>query len=383
VPIEIAIIGSATKELEDVLRAAHVQTFSGSVTDLLRLAQPGSKCPQAIVVDVRKRQELPSALPVLKKEHPTVGVVIVADQLDPARMLEAMRAGVNEWVVDPVTPAELVAAVERAAGNTTRALGEIFAVVGGKGGVGATTIAVNIATSLSSAAGGRTLLIDLHPACGDAALFLGVDPNFSMTDALENTHRLDDAFLKGIVVKTPAGPDLLASPDRAFPAALDPKKIRAVVEFASRSYRYVVLDVPRSDASMDDVLSLAGNITVVATQELSAIRSGSRMAAAFRQRLGAARINIVVNRYDNAAEIGSDDLERAVGGRIGHKFPSNYRLAIDALNKGRPIVVDNHNKLAASFAAYARTLTKANSKDKDGSSVERSTGFFSRLTGRG
>jgi pilus assembly protein CpaE len=332
-------------------------------------------------VDARKRQELPSALPVLKKEHPTVGVVIVADQLDPARMLEAMRAGVNEWVVDPVTPAELVAAVERAAGNTTRALGEIFAVVGAKGGVGATTIAVNIATSLSSAAGGRTLLIDLHPACGDAALFLGVDPNFSMTDALENTHRLDDAFLKGIVIKTPAGPDLLASPDRAFPAALDPKKLRAVVEFASRSYRYVVLDVPRSDASLDDVLSLAGNLTVVATQELSAIRSGSRMAAAFRQRLGATRINIVVNRYDHAAEIGSDDLERAVGGRIGHKFPSNYRLAIDALNKGRPIVVDNHNKLAASLAAYARTLTNANSKDA--SIVERSTGFFGRLTGRG
>jgi Flp pilus assembly CpaE family ATPase len=88
-----------------------------------------------------------------------------------------------------------------------------------------------------------------------------------------------------------------------------------------------------------------------------------------------------VNRYDHAAEIGSDDLERAVGGRIGHKFPSNYRLAIDALNKGRPIVVDNHNKLAASLAAYARTLTNANSKDA--SIVERSTGFFGRLTGRG
>lgn len=380
-PIEIAIIGSATKELEDILRSAHMHSVSGSATDLLRMAQPGSKCPQAIVLDVRKRQELPSALPVLKKEHPTVGVVIVADQLDPSRMLDAMRAGVNEWVVDPVKPAELVAAVERAAENMPRSTGETFAVIGAKGGVGATTIAVNIATSLASVTGSRTLLIDLHPACGDAALFLGVDPNFSMTDALENTHRLDEAFLKGIVVKTPAGPDLLASPDRAFPAAPDPKKIRAVVEFAARSYRYVVLDVPRSEGALDDVLSLAGTITVVATQELSAIRSGSRMATAFRQRHGAAKVHIVVNRYDNAAEIGADDLERAVGGRIGHKFPSNYRLAIDALNKGRPIVVDNHNKLAASFAAYARTLSKG--PTRAASSAERSTGFFGRLTGRG
>jgi pilus assembly protein CpaE len=381
VSIELAVIGTTTKELEDLLRPAYGQIFSGSTADLLRLAQPGSKCPRVIVLDVRKRHEVPTVLSVLKKEHQSTGVVIVADKLDPALMLEAMRAGVGEWVVDPVKKDELVAAVERAAGNGTRAIGQVFAVVGAKGGVGATTIAVNVATSLSSVRGTRTLLIDLHPASGDAALFLGVDPSFSMTDALENTHRLDEAFLKGIVVKTSAGPDLLASPDRAFPTAIDPKKIRAVLEFASCAYHYVVLDVPRAEPSCDDALNLAGSITVVATQELSAIRSASRMAAAFRQRHGASKIHIVVNRYDHAADIGSGDLERAVGGRIGHKFPSNYRLAIDALNKGRPIVVDNHNKLASSITTYARSLTDIGSKAA--SKIDRSTGFFGRLTGRG
>lgn len=387
--IEVVIIGSATKQIEELLRPGYKQVSAGPTSDLLRLAQPGSKCPRVVVLDVRSRHEVPSALSILKKEHPASGVVIVADKLDPALMLEAMRAGVTEWVVDPVKQSELIAAVERAGGNATHAIGEVFAVVGAKGGVGATTIAVNVATSLSSVPGTRTLLIDLHPACGDAALFLGVDPNFSMIDALDNTHRLDEAFLKGIVVKTSAGPDLLASPDRAFPTPIDPKKIRAVLEFASCAYHYVVLDVPRAEASYDEALSLAGSITVVATQELSAIRSASRMAAAFRQRHGAGKIHIVVNRYDHAAEIGSDDLERAVGGRIGHKFPSNYRLAIDALNKGRPIVVDNHNKLASSITSYARSLTNTGRKDaatpgrKDTSTVDRSTGLFGRLTGRG
>jgi pilus assembly protein CpaE len=141
-----------------------------------------------------------------------------------------------------------------------------------------------------------------------------------------------------------------------------------------------VLDVPRSEGSLDDALSLAGSITVVATQELSAIRNAGRMAAAFRQRHGTAKVHMVVNRYDHTAEIGADDLERAVGGRIGHKFPSNYRLAIDALNKGRPIVMDNHNKLASSFATYARSLT---SVGETASKADRSPGFFGRLTGRG
>jgi pilus assembly protein CpaE len=252
----------------------------------------------------------------------------------------------------------LLAAVQRAVGGNLAATpAEVFAVMGAKGGVGATTLAVNLATALSAGAKGKTLLIDLHPACGDAALFLGVEPSFTMTDALENTHRLDEAFLRGIVMKTAAGPDLLASPERSAAMAVDADRLSTVVEFASRCYRFVVLDVPRSEPALEKTLGLAKTITVVATQELAAIRSASRIAGALRTRFSAERVRVVVNRYDTAAEIGSEDLERAIGGRIGHKFPSNYRLAIDALNKGRPIVVDNHNKLSAAFASYAKTLT--------------------------
>src|SRR5262249_59307217 len=85
------------------------------------------------------------------------------------------------------------------------ATGELYAVLGAKGGVGATTVAVNVATALASTKK-STLLIDLHSGGGDAALFLGAEPRFSVLDALENTHRLHAALLKGLVVKTTAGP---------------------------------------------------------------------------------------------------------------------------------------------------------------------------------
>lgn len=365
-----------------MLRAAGLSVASAPVSDLLRLAQPGSKPPRVVVLDLRQRSEVPPALAVMKREHPTIGVVILAGRLDPALMLEAMRAGVTEWVVDPVRAPELVQAVQRAAGEKLASQpAEVFAVIGAKGGVGATTLAVNVATALSSIADGKTLLIDLHPAGGDAALFLGAEPAFTLSDALENTHRLDEAFLKGIVMKTAAGPDLLASPERAPAAAVDSGRLRAVVEFASRCYRFVVLDAPRGDAALEETLGLVTAITVVATQEIGAIKAASRMAAALRQRYGAERVRVVVNRYDRAADIGSEDLERAIGGRIGHKFPSNYRLAIDALNKGRPIVVDNHNKLAASFASYARTLSGiATPIDHP---ATQSAGLLGRFTRRG
>lgn len=380
VSMNVSIVGNSTNDIVEVIRELGVRAASLPLSELPRFAQPGSRLPGVIVLDLRDVNSLPAAVATIKKEHPSTGIVIVAGKLDPTLMLEAMRAGINEWVTVPLKPSDLAAAISRVAGSAPKATaGQLFAVTGAKGGVGTTTVAVNIATSLSIIAKRSTLLIDANPAGGDAALFLGAEPAFSLADALENTHRLDEAFLKGLVVKTANSPDLLASPDRVRSTPIDSKKLHAVVEFALRCYRYVVLDAPRADASLDDTLDLASSIVVVATQELAAIRSGGRAAAALRERYGAERVQIAVNRYDSSADIRSEDLERAVGSRIGHLFPSNYRLAIDALNKGRPLVVDNHNKLASSFTAYARALsgTKAASK-----AVDRSTGFFGKLTGR-
>ena len=80
--------------------------------------------------------------------------------------------------------------------------------------MGTTTAAVNVATELARLKPGGVLLVDLHLAYGDAAVYLAAEPRFSVADALENTHRLDDAFLKSLCVRTKAGPELLASPDR-------------------------------------------------------------------------------------------------------------------------------------------------------------------------
>ena len=95
------------------------------------------------------------------------------------------------------------------------------------------------------AASEGTLLVDLHLAYGDAALLLSAEPRFSILDALENTHRLDEAFFRGLVVRTKAGPDLLASSERGMAAPVDAHRIRTLIEFAARQYRYTVLDVPR------------------------------------------------------------------------------------------------------------------------------------------
>jgi pilus assembly protein CpaE len=324
---------------------------------LSSLAQGGMAQPELLVLDMREQREFPPALALLKRQHPATAVLLVVSQLEPALMLEAMRAGVNELVTHPVNPAELMAAIKRLSGSRTAPThGDVFAIVGAKGGVGATTVAVNLASALAKATPDSTLLIDLNVACGDAAVFLGAEPRFSVVDALENVQRLDEAYFQGLVVRSKTGLDLLGSTGRTVASGFDSTRLRTLLDFASQTHRFVVLDVPRSDTTALDALESATKIVLVANQELATVRSASRMAATLRQRYGRDRLMLVLTRTDRRAEIGHEDVERTVGMDVSYTFPSDYRAALQAMNKGRPIVLENHNELAGAFAAFARDL---------------------------
>ena len=356
-PLNINLV-SADPQLAQLLRETGARCLALPSEALSTLTHRGTQQPDLLVLDLRGQQQFPPALALLKREHPTTGVLLVVSQLDPAVMLEAMRAGVNECVTDPISVAELHAAIKRLSGHLAAPVrGEVFAFIGAKGGVGATTVAVNVASALAKANPGSTLLIDLNVACGDAAVFLGAEPRFSVLDALENIARLDDAYFRGLVVRTKAGLDLLGASSRPVTAAIDAGRLRALLDFASQAYRYVVLDVPRSDMTMLDTLEVATEIVLIANQELATVRSASRMAASLRQRYGRDRLGLVLTRTDRRAEIGHEDVERTVGIEIRHTFPSDYRLALEAMNKGRPIVLETQNDLSKSLKAFARTLS--------------------------
>jgi pilus assembly protein CpaE len=333
-----------------------------------------------VILDLREYPVLPASTSLLRRQHPTTGVIIVAAALEPALMLDAMRAGVTELVTAPLALSELQAAMTRVMSpNTPTTAGQVFAFLGAKGGVGTTTIGVNVATALAQREPGTVLLIDLHLAYGDAAIYLGTEPRFSVVDALENVHRLDRAFLSGLVGHARGGLVFLGSSDRASSRPVDPATVRALIEAAARHYRYVVLDVPRSDSVMLDVLEPASRIVIVANQELATVRAATRVAATLRQRYGKGRVSVVVSRFDKLADIGEGDVERVLGTPVAHTFPSNYRLALDALNAGRPVVLDNHNKLAAALTGFARSLVTV---PEEPSLQQRPAGLLGRLTGR-
>ena len=300
----LTIVGQRDPKLEEQVRASGRVTTVTWVTDLSTLVDAKAPQPDVLLVDVRRAPAVPPQLATLKRQHPTTNVILLASTLDPALMLEGMRAGVNECIAEPLRQADIDAAFTRLLGQHSKGVaGPVFAFVGAKGGVGTTTTAVNVATTLTKLSPAGALLIDLHLAYGDAAVFLGADARFSVLDALENLHRLDPQFLKSLVCRTASGLELLASADRPTTRVPDVRRLGSVIQLAASQYAYTVLDVPRSDLTVLDSLDHVANIVVVANQELATVRNAGRMAAALRARYPKTNVMTVINRTDGRSEI--------------------------------------------------------------------------------
>jgi pilus assembly protein CpaE len=375
----VAVFGTSDRELPEMLTALGVRMVSLPVGQLSSLPPNGRKHDVALL-DVRATKKLPEDIAIFRRRHPDTALVLITTGLEPALILDAMRAGITECITDTLTAPVLEAALHRvAAQKTPAATGDLFAFLGAKGGVGTTTIAVNVATALA-ATRQPTLFIDLHAAYGDAAVFLGAEPRFSILDALENIHRLDTALFKTLIASTECGVDVLASSSSSGQvAAIDTQQLRRLIEFASQHYRFIVVDCPRSGGTILDALESASKIILVTNQELATLRNGSRMATMLRLRYPGDRIKVVVTRFDSAAEIGSADVARVIGSPVNHIVPSDYRTSIQALNRGKPLILKNHTRLAGSLNALARDLGGQPPVDV---AQAKTPGLFGRLTGK-
>jgi pilus assembly protein CpaE len=378
--LKVTVVGSQDPELDAVLRACGATPTSVPIDELVALSQPKAKQPELVVLDLRSHAGVPPGLAALKRQHTATSVIIIAKSLDQELILSAMRAGANECLAEPLSQGELDAAITRVvARQSGPAASQAFAFIGAKGGVGATSLAVNVATSLARMATAGSLLVDLHVARGEAALYLGAEPRFTIVDALDNIQKLDEAFLRSLVVRAPSSRlDLLASPD-AVGGRLDPARVKTLLEFTSKIFEFTVVDVPRTEPGGLDALDTMKSIVVVTTQEVAAVRSAAALLNRLRQRYGKERLLVVLNAKENQSDIAKEDIEQVVGAKVAYTIPCEPRASMDALNKGRPVVLDNHNNLSGSFEKFARSLAGLKIEKLE---AQTGAGWLGRLTGR-
>lgn len=226
--------------------------------------------------------------------------------------------------------------------RTNLAPGRVLSVVGCRGGVGASTIAVGLAWLMAEEFGRNTALLDLDPYFGSVALALNLEPGDALQQALERPSRIDKVFLDRALRKVGQNLFVLCSEQSLDkPAALDPAGPATLVRSLSARHERVVVDLPRSDPDvMLNVLALSDEIILVSDLSLAGARDAMRLMALVRKGTAYARMRIVGGGARDAGKspiLSPSEFRRAVGAPIDIAIAHDGETAMDAARSGRPL----------------------------------------------
>lgn len=341
----------------------------GVLEDQRSSVEPTS--PDLALVDVRG--DAPSgmaAIERLRAGFPNVAIFAIAAAADPDLILQAMRAGANEFFTWPLPEDAFHGAVRRTAARRESAQAaskppsNTLVFFGTKGGAGTTTVAVNCAVELARHTKRAVVTVDLKPCLGEVALFLGVRPRFTLLDAIDNLHRLDRDFLRELLARHKSGLEILAGSEQFDrPSAQDAGAIEELFRVLARTHDYVVVDAGNAiNACALAALYAADTIFLITNPDVPSVRNAQRLVDRVRQ-LGAGgeRVRIILNRASDATVIAPKQIETALGYSIHTTFASDYKTVSTALNSGVPLALANSSEISAQFDHFTRLVLNSGS----------------------
>jgi pilus assembly protein CpaE len=344
-----------------------VESDDATIGALLPLLPPGSHAistpsplptwldrhPDEYVVVLGPSTDLEVCLAVcddLRSTRPTVSVVLVVRELDTVTVVRAMKSGARDVVALGDGPAFEEAV--RQAYDTSRALrgpsgarrvGRLVTVFSPKGGVGKTTVAVNLALALSESGSHRVCLVDLDLAFGDVAITMQLFPTHTIEQAIGSEASLDLATLEGLLTRHQDSLMVLAAPlhpdvrERVTPA-LVVKVLRTLKE----GFDFVVVDTPPSfDDQILTALDETDECVVMAGLDVPTLKN-VKVALETLDVLDIARghRHLLVNRADEAVGIDLERVEAILAMPVAVELPSSLAVAA-ATNSGTPLVASN------------------------------------------
>ncbi|HSL97018.1 MAG TPA: AAA family ATPase [Candidatus Deferrimicrobiaceae bacterium] len=248
---------------------------------------------------------------------------------------------------------------EQAGAKTRPPMGRMIAFYGAKGGVGATTIAINTAIALHSELDRRVALVDAVLQFGDHRVFLDLGNDRKSISDIMSAPTVDADLLQSILVKHDSGVDLLLAPTSPEEADLvHEDRLSEVLTHLRSMYDYVVIDVDKrlNDLSLS-ILDHADEVRIVMTADLSCLKN-VRLALEALRRIGfdAKRLKLVLNRSNAFTGISVEAAESALKRTFETKITNEYRIAISAQNTGNPFA---HAKPDAPLSRAIAELAKS------------------------
>lgn len=326
--------------------------------------------PKLVFIDLR--QDIGQVLSIIERiatYHQETMIFASGENLTLDTLKACMQAGVREFLARPLTAEEIIGDIDRhrgqlladrEAGDLT---GRLITVFSNKGGLGKTTVAVNLAVALSEVTDKTVALIDLNLQLGDVTTFLDIEPKQTIVDIARNLARVDKAYLESSLAlyeTDKAKVFVLADPVQVEEGEeVTANQINSILTILKASFDYVVVDTTTSfDAKTLTALDLADHILLTSIINLPCIRSTQRVLMLF-DRLGYARekIKLLINRYMPNEEITAEDVEETLEHPIFWKTPNNYMTVMSAINRGAPIpTVNDESPIWESFLGLASRL---------------------------
>jgi pilus assembly protein CpaE len=304
---------------------------------------------------------------------PQLPILAISAKGDGQAILQALRCGAREFLTAPVVLEELLKALQRlqrtrgaadsAQGTNGSAKVEslVIAIVGSRGGVGCTSLAVNLGATLAQEAGHSAALIDLDLALGDCDVALDIDPAYTLADVALNIERLDMTFLRRSLGKHQgSGLSLLPHPVQLEDATLIREEhMQRVIGLLRASYSHLILDLSKGFSPTDiTAMRMADVILLMAQLDLTSLRNVVRMMLTLGadETLGN-KVQIILNRVGSETDISLKKAEETIGKPIYWQIPNDPKAMIESRNQGVPLLIHApKSKAQVSIAGLAHAL---------------------------
>jgi Flp pilus assembly CpaE family ATPase len=293
-----------------------------------------------------------------------VPIIILSGDDTESLALQMVQQGAQDYIVKSACSSEiLVKALQYAvgrsshktSGETAADQGTVIAVMGAKGGVGATTFACNLAIELHRQTDQAALLADLDLNAGLVSFLMNTEAEYSILDAVANIHRLDRSFWDRIVAQGPGGVDIVRSPNLLGVDDADVRKIQHVLTLIRTFYRWTVLDLGRMTGLSLSLLDKVSELYLVTTESVPALYEAKKtIGALIKAGLEADRLRLIVNHVAATQEFSGSELGRLFGVPVYAKLPGAAQELDDALTQGKLLGVNSAYRVQ--IASLARKV---------------------------
>jgi pilus assembly protein CpaE len=299
----------------------------------------------------------------LASELPTSPVIIMSVQGERDYLRRAMQAGAREFLIKPFSHDELVAAIRRVyqleqkkgtflarsmpaqpeapVAPRTSTPGEVILVFSGKGGVGKSLIATNLAVALAEETRGRVALVDLDLQFGDVGVLFNLDHSRSITELVDGSSGIDDESLSEVLANGPSGVKVLLAPISPELADLvTAEHVRTIIGELRRAFDHVIVDSSSHLTEFNlEVIELAQRVLVITALTIPAIKDAKLTLKVLESlSVDPETTLLIVNRADGYADFNQESIEQSLRTPVAVQIPYDPRVVGDAITRGVPFV---------------------------------------------